>query len=250
MLAEGLSAQPLAAGFCWIALGSEGRYEQTLYTDQDNGIIFDVPDGDGRPGARAAPAFCAADQRGAGRLRLPPVQGQHHGVQPAVVPVPGGVEGPSRLDPAWRWPVAAQRYASSSISARCSAGRLVEELREWLIARVQYRLFLHMMAVNALGNRPPLGLVRDFVRGRRHPRPEAQRRVALRRCRALDGAGAGSDETCTIAAAGDRQALEPEEPEVEGWIEAFLFIQLLRLRSQDEKLQRGEEWTTRSTPTA
>ncbi|NCZ53500.1 MAG: hypothetical protein EBY81_06365, partial [Verrucomicrobia bacterium] len=27
-------------GFCWIALGSEGRLEQTLATDQDNGIIF------------------------------------------------------------------------------------------------------------------------------------------------------------------------------------------------------------------
>ncbi|MGH8718055.1 MAG: DUF294 nucleotidyltransferase-like domain-containing protein, partial [Burkholderiales bacterium] len=31
--------------FCWIALGSEGRNEQTLTSDQDNGIIFGVPDG-------------------------------------------------------------------------------------------------------------------------------------------------------------------------------------------------------------
>jgi CBS domain-containing protein len=29
--------------FCWIALGSEGRLEQTFSTDQDNGIIFDLP---------------------------------------------------------------------------------------------------------------------------------------------------------------------------------------------------------------
>ena len=29
--------------FCWLALGSEGRYEQTLNTDQDNGIIFVRP---------------------------------------------------------------------------------------------------------------------------------------------------------------------------------------------------------------
>jgi CBS domain-containing protein len=28
--------------FCWIALGSEGRFEQTLATDQDNGIIFEA----------------------------------------------------------------------------------------------------------------------------------------------------------------------------------------------------------------
>src|SRR5678816_748687 len=31
--------------FCWIALGSEGRLEQTFSTDQDNGIIFDIPAG-------------------------------------------------------------------------------------------------------------------------------------------------------------------------------------------------------------
>jgi signal-transduction protein with cAMP-binding, CBS, and nucleotidyltransferase domain len=30
---------------CWLALGSEGRFEQTLVTDQDNGIVF-AADGD------------------------------------------------------------------------------------------------------------------------------------------------------------------------------------------------------------
>ena len=32
--------------FCWIALGSEGRHEQTLHTDQDNGLIFVSPSPD------------------------------------------------------------------------------------------------------------------------------------------------------------------------------------------------------------
>jgi len=31
---------------CWLALGSEGRLEQTFYTDQDNGIIFSVAAGE------------------------------------------------------------------------------------------------------------------------------------------------------------------------------------------------------------
>jgi CBS domain-containing protein len=31
--------------WCWMAMGSEGRFEQTLYTDQDNGIIFSHPEG-------------------------------------------------------------------------------------------------------------------------------------------------------------------------------------------------------------
>lgn len=33
-----------ADGFCWMALGSEGRGEQTLATDQDNALIFDSTD--------------------------------------------------------------------------------------------------------------------------------------------------------------------------------------------------------------
>src|SRR5512146_2662181 len=43
--AAGLLGTPLHAGLCWIALGSEGRLEQTLNTDQDNAIIFEVPEG-------------------------------------------------------------------------------------------------------------------------------------------------------------------------------------------------------------
>ena len=33
--------------YCWLAMGSEGRQEQTLLTDQDNALLYkDVPDGD------------------------------------------------------------------------------------------------------------------------------------------------------------------------------------------------------------
>lgn len=32
-------------GWCWLALGSEGRHEQTFVTDQDNGLIFNATDG-------------------------------------------------------------------------------------------------------------------------------------------------------------------------------------------------------------
>ena len=45
MEAEG--RQPPQARFCWLALGSEGREEQLLRTDQDNALVFeDVPEQD------------------------------------------------------------------------------------------------------------------------------------------------------------------------------------------------------------
>ena len=41
---------PPPAPFAWIAMGSEGRSEQTLSTDQDNGLVFaDLPDKDREP---------------------------------------------------------------------------------------------------------------------------------------------------------------------------------------------------------
>ncbi len=47
------------------------------------------------------------------------------------------------------------------------AQHLADELRQWL-ARVagDNSRFLHLMAENALRNRPPLGVVRDFVLGK------------------------------------------------------------------------------------
>jgi CBS domain-containing protein len=39
--------------FAWMAFGSEGRQEQTLKTDQDNGILFAVPEGATAEGVRA-----------------------------------------------------------------------------------------------------------------------------------------------------------------------------------------------------
>ncbi|HSE95282.1 MAG TPA: DUF294 nucleotidyltransferase-like domain-containing protein, partial [Methylomirabilota bacterium] len=39
--AEGLGRPPVA--YTWLAAGSEGRREQTLKTDQDNGLVYDDP---------------------------------------------------------------------------------------------------------------------------------------------------------------------------------------------------------------
>ncbi|HEX5675801.1 MAG TPA: DUF294 nucleotidyltransferase-like domain-containing protein, partial [Azonexus sp.] len=33
-----------ASSWCWLALGSEGRHEQTFVSDQDNGLIFSATD--------------------------------------------------------------------------------------------------------------------------------------------------------------------------------------------------------------
>ena len=39
--------------FCWLSFGSEGRHEQTLLTDQDNGLLFYPPEGMSADACRA-----------------------------------------------------------------------------------------------------------------------------------------------------------------------------------------------------
>lgn len=38
-------SSPALPQFCWLSFGSEGRHEQTLLTDQDNGMLFYPPEG-------------------------------------------------------------------------------------------------------------------------------------------------------------------------------------------------------------
>ena len=244
--ATGLARSPLAKRFCWLALGSEGRYEQTLSTDQDNGIIFDVPDG------------WTADQ--AREQLLPFARRINEALDACGFPLCKGevmASNPSwclSLEE-WRGTFAnwiqrgdGQTLLNASIffdfRPLWGEASLAAALREWLNGYVvQYRMFLRLMVINALDNRPPLGLVRDFVtRGDGNtldlklngttPFVDAARVMSLY---------GGSGETGTIPrlrAIGRQWNLET--PEVEGWVEAFLYIQMLRLRSQYDKLQRGE----------
>jgi CBS domain-containing protein len=121
---------------------------------------------------------------------------------------------------------------------------LAGELRRWLVGEAAgNQRFLHQMAVNALGNRPPLGVVRDFVVGEAHtldlklngitPFVDAARIYAL---------AGGVTQTSTaqrLRAAAGKLKLPPAE--AEAWIDAFYFIQLLRLRRQHEDSAQGRE---------
>jgi CBS domain-containing protein len=71
---SGEAAPPVA--YCWLSFGSEARREQTLRTDQDNGLVFDDPPEHLRE--RAA-AYCArlgnAAVRGLIRIGIPSCPG-------------------------------------------------------------------------------------------------------------------------------------------------------------------------------
>ncbi|MCX7193522.1 MAG: DUF294 nucleotidyltransferase-like domain-containing protein [Proteobacteria bacterium] len=242
--ASGIGASPLAARLCWMALGSEGRFEQTLNTDQDNAIIFTVPEGMTADGVR--------------ELMLPVARRINETLALCGFPLcRGNVMASNRewclsLDE-WRrkfsdWitngtPLALL-HASIFFDFRSVYGAhaLTDELRLWLSrAASDNTRFLHQMAENAMSNRPPLGVVRDFVVGREHtldlklngitPFVDAARIFSL---------AAGVTQTSTLQrlrASAARLKIHPSE--VEAWIDAFLFIQVLRMRHHDEGQERG-----------
>jgi len=152
------AAEPFReAGACWIALGSEGRNEQTLASDQDNALVFaDGADADAMR-ARLVPwasrvndaldtcglAHCRGDIM-AGKWCLPESTWRGH------------------FDAWMRTPdPAALLNAVVFFDFRAIAGdpAPVDRLRTWLADRAAVAdAFLAALARNALENGPPLGL--------------------------------------------------------------------------------------------
>ncbi len=157
--------------FSWLCFGSEGRREQTLHTDQDNGILFEAQD-----------AAHAAEIRG----KLLPIAHQINqslalcGFTLCKGNIMAG--NPELCLSRAEW---ARRFAAfireatpenllgSSIyfDLRVVWGseQGCEQLRRGILDQVaDNRLFQRMMAENALRNRPPVGRFREFVLARKN----------------------------------------------------------------------------------
>ncbi|MCF5231172.1 CBS domain-containing protein [Pseudomonas sp. PA-5-4G] len=152
--------------FSWLCFGSEGRREQTLFTDQDNGILFEAKD-----------AAEAAEIRG--RL-LPLAQQINQSLALCGFSLCKGnimAGNPelclSRAEWARRFgafirEATPENLLGSSIyfDMRVVWGdeRGCEQLRQGILDQVaDNRLFQRMLAENALRQRPPVGRFRDFV---------------------------------------------------------------------------------------
>ena len=116
---------------------------------------------------------------------------------------------------------------------------VADDLRTWLLAHAAGSpRFLHQMAANALRNRPSLGILHDFVTGDDAAHPHTLDLKLTGATLFVDAAriyslAHGITPTSTAARLhelGVREILPPRE--VTAWIDAFQFIQVLRLRHQ------------------
>ncbi len=233
------------ARYCWILMGSEGRSEQTLVTDQDNGLIFaPLPGSNVEDTRRSLIAIAhrvnqALDRAG---YRL----------------CPGDI---MAGNPQWcltldEWRTRFERWIDSGSPESLLHGsiffdlrplhgevELAVTLRKWLLEHAPRNpRFLHQMAQNALRNRPPLGLLREF-------RLDSDGLIDLKLNGTMPFVDAariyslahGIDETNTarrLAAMGS--ALKLAAHESEAWIAAYEHTQGHRLRCQAAALARAE----------
>lgn len=164
LVEEGAGRPPVA--YSWLAAGSEGRREQTLKTDQDNGLAYDDPPSSLAP---AAEAYFRRLATAAGaalvRLGFPPCPAGYMASTPRWC----------RSVSAWRSDFAAWMetpaperllFASVFFDLRPVAGNEApaHALREWICARAPSQtLFLSFMANSAVERTPPRGLFGGFV---------------------------------------------------------------------------------------
>ncbi len=224
----------------WLAFGSEGRYEQTISTDQDNGLIFDN----------------GGDEPDAVRARLLPfAQAVNRALDACGFPLCKGnimAGNPLWCLSAKEWRERFDRWVSNSdpealLSAVIffdfrilyGSDNLVQSLRQHLVGLAAGNSrFQRQLAQYALETAPPLGLISDFVtdddgqeRGTINLKKSGARLFTdAARVLAL---AAGVAHTNTVQRL--RQAsvkLQIPAGEVDAIVEGFYFLQTLRLRGQ------------------
>lgn len=228
--------------FAWIAMGSEGRDEQLFYTDQDNGIIF--KDSDDRASTRATLLAFAKDvNHDLDQLGFPLCSGNIMAMNPECC----------LSDSEWR-----QRFtrwinnpdpeallnATIFFDFKGIAGNisLAEQLRHWLTQYTPSQdLFLRFLTQNALRNRPPLGLIKDFS-----TRDDgtinlkfngAAIIVDIARILALEHGSTATNTVERLTEVMDSSDLQKKQ--IQGCIETFAFIQLLRMKHHFELEDKG-----------
>lgn len=249
-----LALQAAAAGIdlsrlCWVALGSEGRGEQTIATDQDNALV--LPDDTSDEALARLRAWAAGVNHALDACGYPLCRG---GIMAGQAEC--SLRQSAWLDRLSGWvdhgsPQDLLR-ASIFFDMRAIAGdaTLLEPLRRRVAERVRATpRFLHQLAINALAQRPPLNWLGQAA-------PDAAGGLDLKRqgthlfvdaARILGLAHGASDPGTHARLQAAGQALGLQAREYESWGTAFDFLQSLRLRLQLDPHAAGGErpnWMT------
>lgn len=227
--------------FCWIALGSEGRQEQTISSDQDNAIVFAAHDSAHADALRARllPVAMQINQA-LSRLGFPLCQGDIMAGNPLWCL--SLAEWQSRFGQWLRNP-SPQALLNAAIffdfRALHGSTGLADTLRTWLEAEAcSQQGFLRMLAANAVASAPPLNFFGTLSASARIDLKAQGARPFIDAARVLALAhGIGATHTAQRLRASALHA--GTAGEAEAMVEAFHFIQMLRLMRQCKALDDG-----------
>jgi CBS domain-containing protein len=248
----------VSADFTWLSFGSEGRQEQTLKTDQDNGIVFAADGRDPEATRAGLLPFARRVNEALAAVGYPLCAGNVMAGNPECC----------LSEEEWRARFAhwidqggPEHLLKASIffDFRALDGDAgpVERLREWVTGRVgENQRFLRQMAQNALRNSPPLGLVRDFVvesAGEHANTIDLKLRGTMpfvdgARLLALAHGVADTNTVNRLQALAERDAVRRDE--ADAWCDAYAYLQLLRLRRHRDREVRGLEPDNHVSPDA
>lgn len=223
---------------CWVAMGSEGRMEQTRATDQDNALVFEAAPSDAAAVREALLPFARAANEWLAACGFPLCQGE------AMARNPRWCLSLDEWNAAFgRWIAepTPQAILDSTIALDLrplwGSEVLVERMRETALARVAPDgLFVRLHAEAALEARPPLGRIRDFRvdRSGEHRHTLDLKRFGSRifadvaRVLALRHRVPQTSTAERMRAVAGALRLSPEE--LAALVDAFYFVHRLRLR--------------------
>lgn len=236
--------------WAWLSFGSEGRDEQTFITDQDNGIVFICTDIMDREQTQLVLLEFARDVNAdLDKCGFPFCKGNIMASNPKLCLTLEEWE--EKFDYWIRTPEPqALLNATIFFDFRPLFGKfnLADRLRLFLLRRTRSNpLFLRMMAGNAISVLPPLGVIRDFVTDSdlEHPGTIDLKKYGTRLF--IDAArvfALAKNVSATNTVHRIKQsaaALNISSDEASAAVDAFNFIQLIRLRHQHAEQIQGRE---------
>jgi CBS domain-containing protein len=242
--------------FCWVALGSEGRHEQTLHTDQDNGLVFSCEDPELVESTRQAMlGFAREVNQILDKCGFPLCSGNIMASNPDCCLTAD--EWKKRFIQWINTPTPEALLNATiyfDLRPLCGNRALCEGLMDWLVeAPRPHKRFFHLMTENALQRRPPIGMFRDFAVDKADSCLDLKLQgLAL----LVDGArilglAAGSRSSTTIDRFRAAEQLKLFKPgDVANSIAAFNMIQKIRLHHHNAQISRAEAPNNRINPYA
>ena len=236
--------------WAWLAFGSEGRDEQTFSTDQDNGIVFALPEGENLEALKERfLAFARDVNHDLDRCGFPLCKGNIMASNPQWCL---SLDEWKEQFSLWiRMPHPdALLNATIFFDFRPLFGKseLADNMRRHLLGQAEANpIFLQAMARNALDVAPPLGKLRDFLTDLEpdHPGKIDLKKYGSRifvdvaRIYALATGVHNSNTGQRLRQSAQRLSMKNEE--INAIVEALNFIQLLRLQHQYLEGEPGEQ---------